>query len=261
MSEQALDPFADGRTSLRDTVKWLVGIASGLGAALAAGVSFSALASLDGTLLQIAMALGALSLLAVLLSIRELLKVLLVKPFTIKQLSASDRLKAAIEDSSVLPYDVENFAALLRLKDEYAKAVKSQPANQTARDNLKAASDAVGKALSLASFYDLSDTVNEALTSLFVFSVILVLCVGGIGFTVGLDKTSDRKNISTAFSPGDDWRQFSVALSERCGVGPFQVTANSIDLFPHWVRVTLSGPGQCAGVSVDVPDALVAARP
>ena len=58
----AASEFAAARASLRDTIKWLVGVASGLGAVLAAGISFTALGALEGAELGLAIVLGAVAL-------------------------------------------------------------------------------------------------------------------------------------------------------------------------------------------------------
>jgi hypothetical protein len=260
MTERNADPFASGRESLRETVKWLVGLASGFGAALAAGISFTAIAALEGRELQHAVAAGLVAVLVVMLSVGELLRVMLVKPFTTGTLTANSALKRKIAESSVLPYNIASFDALLSAKNSYASQVAASPGDATATQNLAAASEAVGRALSLASFYDLSDRVTRALSFLAIASAILLVAIGYVGYLLGEATKVGPGPIETMFSPGEGWTAVAAALQEACGDGPLPVTATTTGT-PGWFNATILGPAPCGGAQFSVPRALLTVAP
>lgn len=186
----APDEFAAARASLRDTVKWLVGVASGVGGLLAAGISVTALGKLTGNELYVALTLGLVALAALMLAVSELLKVLLVQPFTERQFAADDDLCRRIAAAEILPVGIATLRQLIDKRDQAAHAVMHAPTD-AAKESLAAWQQECRRALDYGAFVDLSNRTWGALKALAMWSVVVILCTAVIGWLLGRPEAGD----------------------------------------------------------------------
>lgn len=252
------DEFAKARDRLRETLKWLVGIASALGAALSAGISFTALARLEGEMLWAAAALGLVALIALIVALRILIGVLISQPYTLKNLEAKAAYLSAIEDAQLLPHNMPTWAELNRNITTYVAALAEDPGNGDADKALKVAQHARGRALSYASYLDLGDKVRGSFRTLGTCSLVILVCAAGIGFLIGKAGVGGAAQIEAQFAPGEGWSALAAALSESCGDAAIGITIAATDVSETaeaagWVEARLKGRGACHDLRIALP--------
>lgn len=181
----AASEFAAARASLRDTIKWLVGVASGLGAVLAAGISFTALGALEGAELGLAIVLGAIALSAMMLSLGALLEVLLVRPFTLDELRGSPYLLHRLNGSGILPPGYTTLDELIANRDAALHDLQIDEEDAAAQKNLADSAHEIGRAQDLAAFLDLRDKVKATIRHLALWVAVIAVATAGIGILVG----------------------------------------------------------------------------
>lgn len=187
----AQSEYASARASLRDTVKWLVGVVSGVGALLASGISITALGSLTGSELQIALVLGLAAFAALMGALHNLMQVLLVKPFGEKELLANQDLCRRIAESGILPAGRHSVRDLIDTRRQALEAFEANRADAAAEKSFTGWQQESRRALDYGSFLDLSDRTRGALWGLAMFSVVIMLCTVAIGFLLSKADTDD----------------------------------------------------------------------
>lgn len=189
--------FAAARATLRETVKWLVGVASAVGAALSAGISVTAFGSLTGDELLVALVFAVVALAALIVALAELLRVLLVQPFTERQLRADAGLCDRLADAGILPIGITNLQQLIDKREQAVAAVRAAPSDN-AKASLAAWQRESRRALDYGAFLDLSNRTTNALRSLAMYSVVVVLCTGVIGWLLGNADATDKTDAGGA---------------------------------------------------------------
>lgn len=213
----AAPEFASARASLRDTVKWLVGVGAALGAALAAGISFTALGKLDGPALGMALVMGLVALSALILALNGLLGVMLVQPFTITELLKDQPLCDRIADTGTLPDGAETLPKLLAKRQQCVDALRKSPKDAQAEAVLAVCNTEIAKAMDLAAFMDLSDHTRRAIRHLALWSVVICLSTAAIGLLIG--QAGDNDGAKTA-AAGPEGASECVVTFASAGTGP-----------------------------------------
>ena len=133
--------FAGAAGSVRDTAKWLLAAFAAIGVVLISGVQFSDVASLESPQREQALAIGALGLLGLALSVTGVADLLLPRSYTLKQLSAgSTRQERAIRDAlNARPELLGGATNVASLDQELATAIAGE---KTARTKSERAGDA-----------------------------------------------------------------------------------------------------------------------
>lgn len=125
------DPTAGAKANLRDTVKWLATTLAALAAVIMAGTSFTGLARLRGIELWLALAGGAVAVIAVLLVIALLLRLLISEAFYFGNLSepeyAGVRAELDRHATDLLPPSIPNIEALLEIRRKVVEDIRTSP--------------------------------------------------------------------------------------------------------------------------------------
>lgn len=122
------DPLAAAKANLRDTVKWLATTLAALAAVVIAGTSLTGLARLSGTNLWLALAGGAVAILAVLAVIALLLRLLMSEAFYFGDLFQPENadVLAELERHAIelLPPSIPTIAALGQVRQRAVEKVR-----------------------------------------------------------------------------------------------------------------------------------------
>ena len=255
MAEASGDSYAGARASLRDTLKWYVAALSGLGAALAAGLSLGLLPDLAPSYLKEGLGLGIAVLALILLGIWLVQGVLFLRPFPRSELEKSDTAeRIAPYLREILPSDIDSLADLTA-KLAAAEAAVPRNGEEVARLQLTRA-----KLVSFAALLDLQAQIRRVNTQLLMIFVLVVAGFAGLVWLQGLAKAEAAgKAVPVRFAPGAGWADYAQALAGACASGPEgELAAKGVAdaPFPGWWKLTLSGP-TCPGVVLTVPAAVV----
>ena len=244
MSDKPAEPeFATARASLRETVKWLVGIAAALGAVLAAGISFTALGKLEGTDLGLALVLGLVALCALMLALNSLLAVMLVKPFTLSELLKNGKLCNRIAESGTLPDGAGTLPELMAKRQECIDALRQNANDAHAKAILSTCNAEIARAIDLAAFMDLSDHTGQAIRHVALWAVVICLSTASIGLLIGRAGNDEKVGAAAGnTAAGNPACAVSVATPGADAGAPASPAA-----------ITLVLPSDCAEIRVVLP--------
>lgn len=140
-SANIADPLAAAKANLRDTVKWLATTLAALAAVIIAGTSFTGLARLSGGELRLALAGGALAIIAVLLVIALLLRLLMSEAFYFGDLfdPKNANVLAALEPHAVelLPPTIRTIVELGEVRQRAVEKVRSSVGTPTYDESVR----------------------------------------------------------------------------------------------------------------------------
>ena len=135
------DPTAGAKANLRDTAKWLATTLAALAAVILAGTSFTGLAHLHGVDLRLALAGGAVAIIAVLLVIALLLRLLISETFFFGNLA--DPMYASVREEldrhaiELLPPSIPNIGRLLEVRRQAIEAVRTSIGTPSYAQNVR----------------------------------------------------------------------------------------------------------------------------
>lgn len=186
MSDEKKGPeYAEARQSLRDTFKWLVGITSAVGAALATGISFTALGRLEGVELGMAIVAGMVALVGLMLGIGELLSVMLRRPYTLTDIVRSKEMDMRLLHYGIYPKGMSSIEEVTLYRDRCIEQLQIDPSRADISGKLKDCDEFIAKAVDLAAFLDLSDRCNSVLRQLALWVAVVAVSTATIGLLIG----------------------------------------------------------------------------
>lgn len=266
MGDAASDPYAAARSSLRDTAKWMATVLSGLGAAVAAGVSVAGFASLTGPSLHLAITAATTAMVLILMGIGLLLRLLGVEAYYLSTLGGDKDLIKRIDKggSDLLPPGVKSFTALKNRRDESYEALaalsnepQDDPKRKIAESNYASWRAEVGRILSFASFLRLRRLFNRTMVGLLILFVGASASLAFLGYQLAKASPKEAVAQTATLEPGGGWDTLAAELRKLCGTEPFAVETMGEVPFAGWWTVTLKAPSACAGAMLTVPEAMV----
>jgi hypothetical protein len=185
------DPFADARSNLRDTVKWLITALAGLAAIVLGGSPLTEFGTLSpGWRLYLAIGTGSLGLLFVFIAIFLAFRLLVWEPFFLSDLAKHEELSKLLEEhaSDLLPSEYQKVDDFLKARNA-ARAVLMKAGSDTSaekRTNAEQFIDQsdpyVDKLLSLAHFEYLRRRLVRSAWMFFTLAICTVVALGAFAW-------------------------------------------------------------------------------
>ncbi len=270
-SGPSTDPFANAKSNLRDTVKWLATTLAALASVVLAGASITGISGVHGGTLIAALLAALVGLVCVFGAIGILLRLLTSESFYLAQLDNVEfatikALLAAHADDILSPVfkNLDDFIALRKQAMDFLRRdIKTEQDQRDYDDALeffpKIAESSL-RLVSLAHLEVLRSNFKRSEPLLFALTVGAIIGIGAFAVLTGSGKSAAREPTASgilAFSPGHDWSGMGHAFVQTCGYAA-TIKAELIDQpQPGWVELRLLSPEACAGVRLEVPARLV----